>query len=79
MTRGKGLLPGWLARFAAKLRYPQLFLLTAAIFGIDLLIPDLLPMVDEILLGLATLALGSMREERREKNVTPPDGPQPPG
>jgi hypothetical protein len=43
------------------LRFPQLFLITAAVFVLDVLIPDLIPFVDEILLGLATLLLGSLR------------------
>ncbi|MEZ5064268.1 MAG: DUF6116 family protein [bacterium] len=47
--------------FAGKLRFPQLFLLTGAIFVIDLLVPDMIPFVDEILLGLATLLLASLR------------------
>lgn len=43
------------------LRFPQLFLITAAVFVLDLFIPDLIPFVDEILLGLATLLLGTLR------------------
>lgn len=49
-------------RFAAKLRYPQLFLLTAGLFVLDLVIPDAIPFVDEILLGLATLLLAGRRK-----------------
>lgn len=73
-------LTGWLLGMAARLRFPQLFGLLAALFFLDLLIPDLIPFVDELLLGLATLAVGSMRKnpapdpptEQRIKNVTPP-------
>jgi hypothetical protein len=54
-----------LLNFAAGLRFPQLFLLTAALFVIDLFVPDVIPFVDEILLGLATLLLGNLR--KREK------------
>ncbi len=71
-----------LGRFASKLRFPQLFALTATLFVLDLLIPDLIPFVDEILLGLATILLGSWKDRRevREdegekppmKDVTPP-------
>ncbi len=56
---------GFFWRFARSLRFPQLFVLAAGLFLVDLWIPDLLPFADEILLGLATLLLGSWRKERR--------------
>jgi hypothetical protein len=56
-----------LSRFAAKLRFPQLFIITAALFLIDLAIPDVIPFADELLLGLGTLLLGSLR---RRNGVT---------
>jgi hypothetical protein len=55
-----------LMRFAAGLRFPQLFLLTAALFVIDLFVPDVIPFVDEILLGLAALLLGNLRKREPE-------------
>ena len=48
-------------RFAAGLRFPALFGLVASVFALDLLIPDAIPLADELLLGLVTLALGSLR------------------
>lgn len=51
-------------KFADKLRFRQLFLLTASLFVIDLLIPDLIPFVDELLLGLLTLLFGSWRKSK---------------
>ncbi len=48
--------------FAGKLRFRTLFLVTACLFVFDLLIPDFLPFVDEILLGLATLLLSALRK-----------------
>ena len=60
--------------FAARLRYPQLFFLTAGLFVLDLLIPDVIPFADEILLGLLTMLLGRLKSrEPRMKNVTPED------
>lgn len=47
--------------FAAWLRHPQLFALVAGLFLLDLLVPDPIPFVDEILLGLATLLIGRLR------------------
>lgn len=51
------------ARFAAGLRFPVLFALTATLFVFDLFVPDLVPFVDEILLALGTLLLGSLRRK----------------
>ncbi len=56
-------------RFAARLRFPTLFFLTAALFVLDLVFPDTVPFVDEILLGLGTLVLGSLRERGRERGA----------
>lgn len=66
-------------RYAGRLRFPQLFLATLALFLIDLVVPDLVPFADEILLGLTTMLLGSWkkagpaREDKPPiKDVTPP-------
>lgn len=60
----KGGIVGLLMRFASGLRFPALFGLTLAIFVVDLLVPDFVPFVDEILLGLATLILASWRSRK---------------
>jgi hypothetical protein len=51
-----------ISRFAAKLRYPQLFLVTAGLFFLDMVIPDLIPFADELLLGLGTLLLAGLKK-----------------
>lgn len=61
--------------FAGRLRFPTLFLITAGIFVFDLVIPDLVPFVDEILLGLGTLILSSWKSGRSDRG--PPDLPPP--
>ena len=48
-------------RFASRLKFPQLFAFAATLFVLDLFIPDLIPFFDEILLGLVTLLLGSLK------------------
>ncbi|MCZ4306796.1 hypothetical protein O4G98_18855 [Zoogloeaceae bacterium G21618-S1] len=48
----------------ARLRFPQIFVLTAAVFVIDLLVPDPLPFADEILFGLLTILFGVWRKGR---------------
>ena len=45
-------------QFADGLKFRQLFLITAALFLLNLIIPDPIPFFDELILGLlATLAL----------------------
>lgn len=56
-------------RFAAGLRYPTLFKLVGLLFVVDFFLPDLVPFVDEILLGLGTLLLGSLRTRQRRPSV----------
>jgi len=72
--------PGAVAGLVANLRFPQLFMLVATLLVVDLLIPDLIPFADEILLGLLTVLLGSLRRPaaaeppREVKDVTPHHG-----
>ena len=70
MSTGKGVFVGFIERFAGELRFPQLFWLTAILFVVDVFVPDLIPFADEILLGLATLLLGSWKKRREPP---PPD------
>jgi len=51
-----------LMRFAAGLRFPKLLAITAALFILDLIIPDMIPFADEILLGLLSLLLASLKK-----------------
>lgn len=54
---------GLVGRFASRLRFPQLFAVAAVLFVLDLLIPDLVPFFDEILLGLITALLASLKRD----------------
>jgi len=66
-------------RWISKLKFPQLFTFTAALFLIDFIVPDLVPFLDEILLAAATLLLANMKrepveaepEKPPEKDITP--------
>lgn len=64
-------------RFASGLKYPYLFLLVAVVFLLDLIVPDAIPFVDEILLGLVAVLLGTWKERKGVelkppmKNITP--------
>lgn len=53
---------------AGKLRFPWLLAITATLFVANLFIPDAIPFVDEILLGLATLVIARIREPKEENS-----------
>lgn len=57
-----------LLRFAQGLRFPGLFLLTAALFTVNVIVPDPIPFVDELLLGLATLTLAALKKRHRSND-----------
>ncbi|HVH33124.1 DUF6116 family protein [Tahibacter sp. UC22_41] len=59
----RSLMFGPLLGFAERLRFPRLLLLTATLFVVDLLVPDLVPFVDEILLALVTLLLARWKKK----------------
>ncbi len=61
-------------RWVSRLRFPQLFTFTAALFFVDFLVPDLIPFLDEILLAAATLLLANLKD----KNVVVEEGEKPP-
>ena len=53
------------------LRFPSLVLVTAGLFVLDLLVPDVLPFADEILLALVTAMLA--RVKRKPSSPTQPE------
>lgn len=55
-----------LLRYATKLRFPTLFGITLALFVIDVIVPDVLPFADEILLGMGALVLARWRKPEAE-------------
>lgn len=65
-----------LLRFFGRLSYPRLFMVTAGLFALDMVIPDFIPFVDEILLGLGTLLLANWtkRNEPTAPGKPPIDG-----
>jgi hypothetical protein len=56
--------------FLGRLSYPRLFVITAVLFVIDLIVPDFIPLADEILLGLGSLLLANFKNRK---------APEPPG
>ena len=53
-----------LMRWLRRRRFPTLLKITATVFFVNLFIPDPIPLIDDLLLGLATLTLASMRRPR---------------
>lgn len=56
-------------RFLGKLSYPRLFLVTAGLFVLDLVVPDIVPFADELLLGLGALLLANWRRRREPGTI----------
>ena len=54
-----------LAAFASRLKFPRLVALITSIFVIDMLIPDMIPFADEMLLGLLAAAMASFKKKDR--------------
>ncbi len=61
-----------LLAFANRLRFKTLFFITAGLFVLNLIIPDFIPAIDEILLGLATLLLANWQKRPQDDPQRPP-------
>lgn len=48
-----------------RLSYPKLFVLTAVLFVANVIVPDPIPFIDELLLGLGTLLLANWKRPGR--------------
>ncbi len=60
-------------RWLGRLSFPRLFMLTAALFVANVFVPDPIPFIDELLLGLGTLLLANWKNrDARERG--PIDG-----
>ncbi len=63
-----------LQRFAGQLKSSTLLLLVTSLFVLDLVIPDPLPFIDEIMLGIMAVLIARWQSRRKE----PPPAPKPP-
>lgn len=50
--------------FADRLKFRNLFLLITVLFLLDLVVPDMIPMIDEIILGLLAILLANWKKEQ---------------
>ena len=58
-----------ITNFASRLRFPQLLVLVVVLFVIDVIIPDFIPFIDELILGVLALVLASLKKRVREEKV----------
>lgn len=61
---------GPLMGFASRLRFPTLFFMALGLWAINMVIPDPLPLIDEIVMGLLTLMLATWKT-RKDPPVAP--------
>ena len=52
-----GAVVGW----AGRLRFPTLFFLVATLFLFNIFVPDVIPLADELLMGLGALLLANLK------------------
>ena len=64
--------------WARKLKHPTLFKLVGALFIINVFVPDVIPFIDEILLGLATLLLANWKDRSQPAGDTAARDGKPP-
>jgi hypothetical protein len=64
-------------RFLPRLRYPYLFLILGGLFLVDLVVPDPIPLVDELMLAMLTFLAGTLTTRKDDvpppRDVTPDD------
>jgi hypothetical protein len=53
--------------FANDLKFRNIFLIIIVLFIIDLFIPDFIPLIDEIILGLLAIILANWKKERKQE------------
>ncbi len=58
----RGGLVGLFMKWAVRLRFPYLFALTAVLFVFNLFMPDAVPLIDEVIMGLIAALLASLKK-----------------
>ncbi len=63
---------GLIQRFVSGLSFPKVFLLLSGLFLADLVVPDMIPFLDEIFLGTLTVLFGMWRERKATRRGSGP-------
>ncbi len=66
---------GFIARFLTRVSTHKLTILVGSLFLLDLIIPDLVPFVDEIVLGILTLLIARWQSRGSQAEPTPASKP----
>ncbi len=53
--------------YASRLRHPQLFALVLVLLLLDTLVPDFIPFLDELILGIIAIILGTRRKKLEDR------------
>jgi hypothetical protein len=53
--------------FANTLKFKNLFFIIICLFVINLFVPDFIPFIDEIILGLMAIILANLKKERQQE------------
>jgi hypothetical protein len=69
----------WLQGMLGRMRYPHLFVLLVVLLGLDLIIPDVVPLIDELMLAVLTVLVGTWRRPEEDAEPPPPPPPALPG
>jgi hypothetical protein len=65
----------FVTRLTAGMRYPTLFLIVGGLFLINLIVPDLIPFYDEILMAMLAVLIASIRKPGRTFDTADAAGP----
>ncbi len=81
MTQPRSPITALIHRLLPRLRYPYLFLILGGLFLVDLVTPDPVPLVDELLLAVLTFLAATFTAHREPtpppKDVTPAEDGEP--
>lgn len=86
MVRPSSPITALVSRLIPGIRYPWLVAILAGLFAIDLVVPDPVPFLDEVVLAVLTFLVASWRTRQDDerpppRDITPPDEAEelPPG
>lgn len=82
MSRSTSPLAALISRLIPGIRYPWLLAIVAGLFAIDLVVPDPVPLLDEVVLAVLTFLVASWRTRQDDerpppRDITPPEDDPP--
>lgn len=54
-----------LLNYCNKLKFKNLFILISVLFVVNLILPDFIPFIDEIILGLMAIILANIKQDKK--------------